>query len=57
MTIFSMLFGAGIVLMTGRAEARLGQSAALHYRRMGSVQRLDGDFSCGLRVARSQGLL
>jgi uncharacterized protein len=35
MTIFSMLFGAGILLMTERAESRLGRSAALHYRRMG----------------------
>jgi uncharacterized protein len=35
MTIFSMLFGAGIVLMTSRAEARQGRSAGLHYRRMG----------------------
>jgi uncharacterized protein len=35
MTIFSMLFGAGIALMTSRAEGRLGRSAALHYRRMG----------------------
>ena len=34
MTIFSMLFGAGIVLMAGRAEAR-GESGRLHYRRMG----------------------
>ncbi|MYC65461.1 MAG: DUF418 domain-containing protein [Acidobacteriia bacterium] len=34
MTIFSMLFGAGIVLMAGRAEAR-GESRRLHYRRMG----------------------
>ena len=34
MTIFSMLFGAGIVLMTSRAEARTGRSAGLHYRRM-----------------------
>ena len=34
MTVFSMLFGAGIVLMTGRAEAR-GESGRLHYRRMG----------------------
>jgi uncharacterized protein len=32
--IFSMLFGAGIVLMMGRAEAR-GAGAGLHYRRMG----------------------
>jgi uncharacterized protein len=35
MTIFSMLFGAGIVLMTGRQEAAIGHSAAVHYRRMG----------------------
>ena len=35
MTIFSMLFGAGILLMTSRAEARTGRSAGLHYRRMG----------------------
>jgi uncharacterized protein len=35
MTIFSMLFGAGIVVMTGRAEAAAGRAAALHYRRMG----------------------
>ena len=34
MTIFSMLFGAGIVLMTARAEAR-GESGRVHYRRMG----------------------
>ena len=33
MTIFSMLFGAGIVLMAGRAEAR-GEARRLHYRRM-----------------------
>ncbi len=33
MTIFSMLFGAGIVLMTGRAEAR-GDARRVHYRRM-----------------------
>ncbi len=35
MTIFSMLFGAGIVLMTSRSEARTGRSAGVHYRRMG----------------------
>src|SRR5438132_1465135 len=35
MTIFSMLFGAGIVLMTGRAEASGRRAALLHYRRMG----------------------
>ncbi|MBP2680672.1 MAG: putative rane protein [Candidatus Krumholzibacteriota bacterium] len=34
MTIFSMLFGAGILLMTGRAEARGIPSAPLHRRRM-----------------------
>jgi len=33
MTIFSILFGAGIVLMTQRAVERTGKSAALHYRR------------------------
>ena len=31
--IFSMLFGAGILLMTSRAEER-GSSLGLHYRRM-----------------------
>ena len=35
MTIFSMLFGAGIVLMAGRAEARGGSAGRVHYRRMG----------------------
>jgi uncharacterized protein len=35
MTIFSMLFGAGIFLMADRAQARSGRSAGLHYRRMG----------------------
>ena len=34
MTIFSMLFGAGIVLMASRAEAR-DDARRLHYRRMG----------------------
>ena len=34
MTLFSMLFGAGIVLMAGRAEAR-GDAGRVHYRRMG----------------------
>ena len=34
MTIFSMLFGAGIVLMAGRAAAR-GDARRVHYRRMG----------------------
>jgi uncharacterized protein len=33
-TIFSMLFGAGIVLMTSRAEAAGRGSAGIHYRRM-----------------------
>ncbi|MHC4947280.1 MAG: DUF418 domain-containing protein [Planctomycetota bacterium] len=35
MTIFSILFGAGIVLMSERAEATGRGSAAVHYRRMG----------------------
>jgi uncharacterized protein len=35
MTIFSMLFGAGILLMTSRIEAAGKPSAGLHYRRMG----------------------
>jgi uncharacterized protein len=35
MTIFSMLFGAGILLMTSHVEATGKPSAALHYRRMG----------------------
>jgi uncharacterized protein len=35
MTIFSMLFGAGILLMTSRIEAAGKSSVALHYRRMG----------------------
>ena len=35
MTIFSMLFGAGIVLMTDRADARGARTARVHYRRMG----------------------
>jgi uncharacterized protein len=35
MTIFSMLFGGGILLMTSRVEAAGKPSAALHYRRMG----------------------
>ena len=34
MTVFSMLFGAGIVLMARRAEVR-GDARRLHYRRMG----------------------
>lgn len=35
MSIFSMLFGAGVVLMTSRSEQRTGRSAAVHYKRMG----------------------
>lgn len=34
MTIFSILFGAGILLMTSRAEASGARPARLHYRRM-----------------------
>ena len=34
-TIFSMLFGAGILLMSERAKARGARAAGLHYRRMG----------------------
>lgn len=34
MAIFSMLFGAGIVLMTSRIEARGRSARGLHYRRM-----------------------
>ena len=34
MAIFSMLFGAGVVLMTGRAESRGEKVAGIHYRRM-----------------------
>lgn len=34
MTIFSLLFGAGIVLLTTRAEQRGGSPAGVHYRRM-----------------------
>ena len=33
-SIFSMLFGAGVCLFADRAEARGGRSASLHYRRM-----------------------
>ncbi|MBO6792414.1 MAG: DUF418 domain-containing protein [Balneolaceae bacterium] len=32
-TIFSILFGAGIVLVTQKAEAKSGKSAGLHYKR------------------------
>ena len=34
MSIFSMLFGAGVCLFAERAEQKAGQSAGLHYRRM-----------------------
>jgi uncharacterized protein len=37
MSIFSMLFGAGIVLMTSRQEATSGRPAWFHYRRMGAL--------------------
>ena len=33
MTLFTILYGAGIVLMTSRAEARGASSAGVHYRR------------------------
>lgn len=33
-TIFSMLFGAGVLLFTRRLEERTGRSAGVHYRRM-----------------------
>ncbi|MEO1021884.1 MAG: DUF418 domain-containing protein [Bacteroidota bacterium] len=33
MTIFSILFGAGVVLVTQKAEQREGKSAGLHYKR------------------------
>lgn len=35
MSIFSMLFGAGILLMTSRIEAAGRRSGPIHYRRMG----------------------
>lgn len=35
MSMFSLLFGAGIVLMTGRVEARGLRPPRLHFRRMG----------------------
>ncbi|HXP42863.1 MAG TPA: DUF418 domain-containing protein [Candidatus Acidoferrales bacterium] len=35
MTIFSMLFGVGILLITSRIEAAGSSSSGLHYRRMG----------------------
>lgn len=34
MTLFSLLFGAGVILFTSRREAATGMSAGLHYRRM-----------------------
>lgn len=34
MTIFSMLFGAGIVLIADHAKAKSGKPARIHYRRM-----------------------
>lgn len=34
MTLFSMLFGAGIILMTAKAERTGGSALGLHYRRM-----------------------
>jgi uncharacterized protein len=34
MTVFSMLFGAGIFLMTEKSRSQSGRSAGLHYRRM-----------------------
>jgi uncharacterized protein len=33
MAIFSILFGAGVVLVTQKAEDRVGKSAGLHYKR------------------------
>lgn len=35
MTIFSALFGAGIIVFTTRAQQRTGRSAGLFYRRLG----------------------
>jgi uncharacterized protein len=37
MTIFSLLFGAGIVLMAGRREQAGGRPAVVHYRRMAAL--------------------
>jgi uncharacterized protein len=34
MTIFSLLFGAGLILMTERAEARVGSLRGIYYRRI-----------------------
>lgn len=39
MTLFSILFGAGVCLFAERAEARSGRSAAVHYRRMFWLRR------------------
>jgi uncharacterized protein len=64
MTIFSMLFGGGIVLMTSRREATGQRAAGVHYRRVGVLLLLgllhgyllwDGDIlynysMCGLVV-------
>jgi uncharacterized protein len=36
-TIFSMLFGAGVLLMARRVEARGGSAGVLHYRRMAAL--------------------
>jgi len=35
MSIFSLLFGAGVLIFTERAREKGGNSASLHYRRMG----------------------
>ncbi len=35
MTLFSLLFGAGVCLFADKARARNGSAAGLHYRRMG----------------------
>src|SRR5687768_10592028 len=34
MTMFSLLFGAGVLLMTSRVQERGGRQALLHYKRM-----------------------
>lgn len=34
MAIFSLLFGAGVVIFTSRLESRIGRSGGMHYRRM-----------------------
>ena len=33
MNIFSLLFGAGIILVTSKSEMKTGKSASLHYKR------------------------